>query len=81
MTNDTDLIWEYAETQNVSETVEVYGFKSGAYSQLNETMKTFKYQKSRSLSGLFLKSLVFQHFQAFSPSQRNISVFQMVVAT
>ena len=44
--------WEKVKTMNFSETVVVYDIKVGRCSQLNEYMKLYEYQRSRSFIDL-----------------------------
>ena len=43
------FVWEKVKTMDFSETVVVYDIKVGICSQLNEYMKLYEYQRSRSL--------------------------------
>ena len=43
------FVWEKVKTIDVSETIVVYDTKVGRGSQLNEKMKLYEYQRSRSL--------------------------------
>ena len=46
------FVWEKVKTMDFSETIVVYDIKVGRCSQLNEYMKLYEYQKSRSLIDL-----------------------------
>ena len=46
------FIWEKVKTMDFSETIVVYDIKVGICSQLNEYMKLYEYQWSRSLIDL-----------------------------
>ena len=46
------FVWEKVKTMDFSETVVVYDVKVGRCSQLNEYMKLYEYQRSRSLIDL-----------------------------
>ena len=46
------FVWEQVKTMDFSETIVVYDVKVGRCSQLNEYMKLYEYQRSRSLIGL-----------------------------
>ena len=43
------FVWEKVKTMDFSETIVVYDIKVGIYNQLNEYMKLYEYQRSRSL--------------------------------
>ena len=44
------FVWEKVKTMDFSETFKVYDIKVGRRSQLNEYMKLYEYQRSRSLT-------------------------------
>ena len=46
------FVWEKVKTMDFSETVVVYDIKIGRCSQLNEYMKLYEYQRSRSFIDL-----------------------------
>ena len=46
------FVWEKVKTMDFSETIVVYDIKVGRCSQLNEYMKLYEYQRSRSLTDL-----------------------------
>ena len=46
------FVWETVKTMDFSETIVVYDIKVGRYSQLNEYIKPYEYQRSRSLTDL-----------------------------
>ena len=46
------FVWEKVKTMDFSETIVVYDVKVGRCSQLNEYMKLYEYQRSRSLIDL-----------------------------
>ena len=46
------FVWEKVKTMDFSETIVVYDIKAGRCSQLNEYMKLYEYQRSRSLIDL-----------------------------
>ena len=46
------FVWEKVKTMDVSETIAVYGVKVVRCSQLNEYMKLYEYQRSRTLIDL-----------------------------
>ena len=46
------FVWEKVKTMDFSETIVVYDIKVGICSQLNEYMKLYEYQRSRSLIDL-----------------------------
>ena len=46
------FVWEKVKTMDVSETIVVYDLKVGIWSQLNEYMKLYEYQRSRSFIDL-----------------------------
>ena len=46
------FVWEKVKTMDVSETIAVYDLKVGIWSQLNEYMKLYEYQRSRSFTDL-----------------------------
>ena len=48
------FVWEMVKTMDFSETIVVYDIKVGRCSQLNEYMKLYEYQRSRSLIDLGL---------------------------
>ena len=59
------FVWEKVKTMDFSATVVVYDIKVGRCSQLNENMKLYEYQRSRSLIdlGLNLRFSIFKlHF-------------------
>ena len=56
------FVWEKGKTMDISETVVVYGIKIGRCSQLNEYMKLYDYQRSRSFIDLGPRSLRFNIF-------------------
>ena len=45
-------VWEKVKTMDFSETIAVYDIKIGRCSQLNENMKLYEYQRSRSFTDL-----------------------------
>ena len=47
-----DIVWEKVKTMDFSETIVVYDVKVGRCSQLNEYLKLYEYQRSRSLIDL-----------------------------
>ena len=47
-----DFVWEKVKTMGFSETVVVYDIKVGRCSQLNEYLKLYEYQRSRSFTDL-----------------------------
>ena len=51
------FVWEIGKAMNFSETILVYDIKVGRCSQLNEYMKLYEYQWSRSFIDLHPKSL------------------------
>ena len=57
-------LWETVKTMDFSETIVVYDIKAGRSSQLNEYMKLYEYQRSRSLTDLGpnLSDLIFLNF-------------------
>ena len=57
-------VWEKVKTMDFSETIVAYDIKVGRYSQLNEYMKLYEYQRSRSLTDLGpnLSGLIFLNF-------------------
>ena len=46
------FVWEKVKTMDFSETIVVYDIKVGRCSQLNEHMKLYEYQRSRSFTNL-----------------------------
>ena len=46
------FVWEKVKTMDFSETIVVYDIKVGRCSQLNEYMKLYEYQRSRSFIDL-----------------------------
>ena len=46
------FVWEKVKTVDFSEIIVVYDIKVGRCSQLNEYMKLYKYQRSRSFTDL-----------------------------
>ena len=46
------FVWEKVKTMDFSEPIVVYDIKIGTCSQLNEFMKLYEYQRSRSLTDL-----------------------------
>ena len=46
------FVWEKGKTMGFSETIVVYDIKIGRCSQLNEYMKLYEYQRSRSFKSL-----------------------------
>ena len=58
------FVWEKVKTMDFSETIVVYDVKVGRCSQLNEYMKLYEYQRSRSLIDLGpnLSDLIFLNF-------------------
>ena len=46
------FVWEKVKTMDFSETIVVYDIDIGRCSQLNECMKLYEYQRSRSLPDL-----------------------------
>ena len=61
------FVWEKVKTMNFSETIVVYDEKVGRCSQLNEYMKLYEYQRSRSLIDLgpnLSDSIFFNFFSA-----------------
>ena len=46
------FVWEKGKTMDFSETIVVYDIKVGRCSQLNEDMKLYEYQRSRSVIDL-----------------------------
>ena len=46
------FVWEEGKTMDFSETIVVYGIKVGRCSPLNEYMKLYEYQRSRSFIDL-----------------------------
>ena len=60
------LYGEKGKTMDFSETIVVYATKVGRRSQLNENMKLYEYQRSRSLIDLGSRSLRFNILFYFS---------------
>ena len=60
------FIWEKVKTMDFSETIVVYDIKVGRCSQLNEYMKLYEYQRSRSFIDLGLNHLDSIFFNLFS---------------
>ena len=58
------FVWEKVKTMDFSETIVVYDIKMGRCSQLNEYMKLYEYQRSRSLIdiGRNLSDSIFLNF-------------------
>ena len=58
------FVWEKVKTMDFSETIVVYDVKFGRCSQLNEYMKLYEYQRSRSLIDLgpILSDSIFLNF-------------------
>ena len=57
------FVWEKCKTMDFSETIVVYDIEVGGYSQLNEYMKLYEYQKSRSFIDLGPRSRRFNIFK------------------
>ena len=57
------FVWEKDKTMNFSETIVVYDVKVGRCSQLNDYMKLYEYQRSRSFIDLGPRSLRFNIFK------------------
>ena len=57
------VVWEKGKIMDFSETVVVYDIKVGKFSQLNEYMKLYEYQRSRSFIDLRPRSLRFNIFK------------------
>ena len=58
------FVWEKVKTMDFSETIVVYDITAGRCSQLNEYMKLYEYQRSRSLIdlGSILSDSIFLNF-------------------
>ena len=66
------FVWEKVKTMDFSETIVVYDIKVGRCSVLNEYMKLYEYQRSRSLIGLApnLSDSIFLNFFSSITSYR-----------
>ena len=57
------FIWEKGKIMDFSETIVVYDIKVGRFSQLNEYMNFYEYQRSKSFIDLHPRSLRFNIFK------------------
>ena len=57
------FVWEKGKIMDFSETVVVYDIKVGRFSQINEYMNLYEYQRSRSFIDLHPRSLRFNIFK------------------
>ena len=57
------FVWEKGKIMDFSETVVVYDIKVSRFSQLNEYMNRYEYQRSRSFIDLCPRSLRFNIFK------------------
>ena len=59
------FVWQKGKRTDFSGTVIVYNIKVGRYSQLNEYMNLYEYQRSRSFTDLGPRSLRFNIFKLY----------------